>query len=125
MPKKSNVSGEKIEFRWKQADEEWQQRLVDSAAEVRRPINAHARELVKMALLNPQDTQFQIKQIRAEIDELQKAIDSLGEGIEALHENTFQLRDALVTGIAKLLVEAGGMDVERTKHWIKNTLDTE
>ncbi len=124
MAKKSTATlGEKIEFRWKQSDEEWRQRLVDSAAEARRPVNSHARELVKVALVNPQETQFQVQQLRREIEELKKLVDSLGGGLEAIHENVYEVRDALLTSVAKILLEAGGMDATKAKEWINRVFN--
>ena len=126
MAKKSKRgTGEKIEFRWRQNEEEWRDRLVAAAEDADRTVSAQARELVKAALLNPQETQFQLQQIRRELEEVKKLIAPHDDGLSAIQENIYLLRDALVTAVVKILVEAGDMDAATAKEWVIRVLNSE
>jgi len=123
--KKQEITS-RIEFRWRQHEEQFAQLLVDSARENGRSESDEARELLKAALGESDQLQHALATLQGEVTQLHEQLKQLSHvksGLRTVHENIYQLRDDLATCVAKLLVNAGTLDDAAAEAWVKQALD--
>jgi hypothetical protein len=119
---------DRVEFRWRQHEEHFAERLAESAREAGRSERDHARELLKTALTSTEQFQHAMDSLHREIAQLQEQLRqllSLKQGLRTVHENIYQLRDDLAAYVVKLLVDAGKVDTEAADTWVRETLNAE
>lgn len=119
---------DKVEFRWRQHEEDWQRRLVDSARDANRAIGDHARELLKTAMAVDEELRQEIHMLRQEVSQVRRelaALAQLKEALRTVHQNTYELRDNLATVTVKLLVDAGKIELASALRWAEETLDAQ
>jgi len=118
----------KVEFRWRQHEEEFAQRLAESAAEAGRSSSDQARELLKNALTASDELRHAIESLREEIAQVSRQLRDLRtikDALRNVHENIYQFRDDLATCVVKLLVDAGRLDPKPAGQWVRKRLDAE
>jgi hypothetical protein len=119
---------DRVEFRWRQHEEEFAARLEQSAKDAGRTVSEQARELIKIVLTGPDVLQHAVESLQQEIAQLQhrfRLLTTINEGIRTVHENVYQVRDDLAACVAKILVDAGRLDAKTAQNWVTKTLDTE
>jgi hypothetical protein len=127
MTKKSEFVS-KVDFRWRQHEEDYATRLSESATEAGRSVGDQARELIKNALSRSDLLEHAVETLRQEVAQLFKQLRDLStikEGMKTLHENVYESRDDLVTCIVKVLVDAGRLTPQAAEDWAKKTFDAE
>ena len=116
---------ERVEFRWRQHEEEFAQRLAEAARNAGRSPSDHARELMKNALTSSEQLQHSILSLQQELAQLHRKLRELTtikDGLRTVHENIYQFRDDLATCVVKLLTDAGRMPPDAAKHWVQEML---
>jgi hypothetical protein len=128
MPFKNRESVERVEFRWRQHEAEFAQRLAESAQEAGRTPSDHARELMKFALTSSEQLQHNLDVLRREVAQLYGQLGELRtikEGLRLIHENIHRLRDTQATSVAKLLSDAGHLPAEDAQNWVEQIFQAE
>ncbi len=128
MPAQRTDVPQKIEFRWRHHENDFAERLAESARKADRSIGDHAREIVKTALTADDQLRYSLQLLLQEIGQVHKQLLDLAHvkhGLNALHKNLYEFRDDLATCVTKLLAEAGRLDPQAAEEWIRNTLDAE
>jgi hypothetical protein len=119
---------DRVEFRWRQHEEEFARRLAKSARTAGRSQSEQARELLKDALTASDQLQHAIESLQQEVAQLHhqlRHLPAIKEGVRAVHENIYQFRDNLASCTAKLLEDAGHLDSQAARNWVCQTLDAE
>ena len=125
---KSNETTRKVEFRWRQHEQLFAERLAESSTEANVSLGEHARELLKNALTESDEMRHVLEEIHREVAQLHHDLQQLAAikgGLKAIHENIYGLRDDLATSIVKLLVDAGKTDDEQAQEWVAEVFETE
>ena len=125
---KSNETTRKVEFRWRQHEQLFAERLAESSTEANVSLGEHARELLKNALTESDEMRHVLEEIHREVAQLHHDLQQLAAikgGLKAIHENIYGLRDDLATSIVKLLVDAGKTDGEEAQEWVAEAFETE
>ena len=125
---KNQESSKKVEFRWRQHEQVFAERLAESSTEANTSVGDHARDLLKNALTESDEVRHALEQIQREVAQLRgdlRYLATLKEGLKALHENIYGLRDGLATSVAKLLCDAGETSDEEAQAWITEVFDAE
>ena len=125
MTSKQRETIERVEFRWRQHEEEFAERLADAAREAGRSPSDHARELMKNALTSADILQHAIHSLQQEMAQLHDQLKQLGsikDGLRVIHENIYQFRDDLATCVAKLLADAGRVRSDAAEQWVREAL---
>ena len=132
MHLKNQETAERVEFRFRQHEAEFAERLAESAREAGRPPSDHARELVKTALTSSEELQHHISTLQHEVaqmeNQLQKVLQQLAaieQGIRTVHDNIYQFRDEQATCVVKILADAGRMQSSAAEQWLIDTLHVE
>lgn len=128
MTGKNREIFDRVEFRWRQHEEEFPRRLADSAREAGRSQSDQARELLKNALTASDQLQHAVESLQQEVAQLHhqlRLLATIKEGIRTVHENIYQFRDDLAACVTKLLADAGRLDAKAAENWVKKTLDAE
>jgi phage shock protein A len=118
----------RVEFRWRQHEEQFAERLAESAREAGRSPSDHARELMKTALTSAETLQHNLQNLEQELAQLHNQLRELveiKEGLGNIHQNIYQFRDDLATCVTMLLTHAGQLDADEAKQWVEDSLDTE
>ena len=118
----------RVEFRWRQHEEEFAQRLTESARSAGRCPSEHARELMKNALTNTEQLQHSIHTLQQEVAQLHhqlRELTNIADALRAIQENTFALRDDLATYATKLLTDAGRVEAKAARKWVEEVLRTD
>lgn len=126
MPFRHQETTDRVEFRWRQHEEEFARRLKQAAYEAGRSQSDHARELLKNALTASDVLQQAIESLQQEVAQLHhqlRLLSTIKKGIRSIHETVYRFRDDTATCIAKLLTDAGRLDAKTAKHWVQETLD--
>lgn len=124
MKSKTIETPGKIEFRWRQHQDEYAERLAQLARDSGRTASDQARELLIHALTNEDRMEYAIETLRQELSQVLAQLQELSrikEGLRVIHENLYEARDELITGIAKLLVDAGRLSPQDAEEWIKKS----
>jgi hypothetical protein len=119
---------ERVEFRWRQHEEEFAERLADAAREAGRSPSDHARELMKNALTSTEILQHAIQTVQQEVAQLRDQLGelrSIKDGLRTIHENIYQFRDDVATSVAKLLSDAGRITPDTAEKWVRETFGDE
>ena len=127
MSKKTETT-KKVEFRWRQHEELFAERLAESATEANVSVAEHARELLKNALTESDEIRHVLEETHQEVAQLHHDLQQLAAikgGLKAIHENIYGLRDDLATSIVKLLVDAGKTNAEEAQAWVGEAFDIE
>jgi hypothetical protein len=125
---KSNETTRKVEFRWRQHEQLFAERLAESSTEANVSLGEHARELLKNALTESDEMRHVLEEIHREVAQLHHDLQQLAAikgGLKAIHENIYGLRDDLATSIVKLLVDAGKTDDDEAQEWVAEAFETE
>jgi len=152
MPQKprNKTDGQKVEFRWRQHEDEHRRRLAELAEEARREPNEHARELLKAALAGSEELLLDVHMLRQEVSELKDLLGGVGQQtqshpaqteieypdadrldevesrlLEQLHElgeRQLDTREDIVNCTLKLLIEIGGVAPEQARDWAAGIL---
>ena len=125
---KSNETTRKVEFRWRQHEQLFAERLAESSTEANVSLGEHARELLKNALTESDEMRHVLEEIHREVAQLHhdlQQLTAIKTGLKAIHENIYGVRDDLATSIAKLLVDAGKTDAEEAQAWVAEAFDAE
>ena len=112
----------RVEFRWRQHEDEFAERLTESAQEAGRSMCDHARELMKNALTSDEQLQHRLHRIEQELTQLHRQLRELRKittAFDSLHERVYELRDDLATYAVKLLTDAGSLAPEAAERWVK------
>lgn len=128
MAVKQVETADRVEFRWRQHEEEFAQRLAESAAEAGRSSSDQARELLKNALTASDELRYAIESLREEIVQVShqlRDLRTIKDGLRTVHENIYQFRDAAATCMVKLLVDVGGLQPKVAVEWARKSLDAE
>jgi DNA repair exonuclease SbcCD ATPase subunit len=118
----------KVEFRWRQHEVPFAQRLAESANEAARSPGEQARELLKDALGSDDRLQHALQALRDEIAQLYeqlRKVTAINDALRVIHENIYRLRDEQATCAAKILVDAGRLDPKGAIEWLRKTLDAQ
>ena len=118
----------RVEFRWRQHEEEFAERLTESAREAGRSPSDHARELMKNALTSGEQLQHNLHTLHQEVAQLYKQLRELAtikEGLRSVHEDIHRVRDDLATSVAKVLADAGRLNADDAEQWVKDILGAE
>ena len=119
---------QKVEFRWRQHEEEWCQRFVESAKAADQSFGDHARELVKKALTVDEELSHDIQRLRDEVAAIPQQLDDLVQlkrAVATIHDTVCQLRNDLATAVPKLLVDAGKMPQDKARWWTRQALNAD
>jgi polyhydroxyalkanoate synthesis regulator phasin len=121
----------RVEFRWRQHEEEFAKLLSDSARKAGRCTSDHARELMKDALTANEQLQQHVfalhKDIAQALNQLQqlseikegvRKLSNTNDGIRTLHDNIYGLRDELASYVVKILCDAGKMQATEARKWM-------
>jgi hypothetical protein len=125
MASKSHETIQRVEFRWRQHEEQFAERLADDARQAGRSPSDHARELMKDALNNAERLQHAIHTLQQDFAQLHgrlRELNTIKDGLKTIHDNIYQFRDDLATCVVKLLAEAGRMQPDAATRWIQKTL---
>jgi plasmid stability protein len=128
MTSKNRETVERVEFRWRQHDEGFAERLEESARAAGHSTSDHARELLKDALTRSEQLQHDIHTLQQEVAQLHSQLRELAkikDGIRLIHENIYRLRDDLATSVTRLLTDAGRLEAETAEQWVQETLTAE
>jgi Rad3-related DNA helicase len=128
MISRNSEMPDRIEFRWRQHEKEFIQRLADSARAAGRCPSEQARELLKDALSSSDEIKHAIEALQQEVAQLHhqlRHVAAIKEGVRAVHENIYQFRDDLAACAAKLLAEAGHLDSKAARDWVRHTFNAE
>jgi len=132
MTTKHHETIERVEFRWRQHEEQYAELLIESARKAGRSVTDHARELMKTALTSSEQLQHHIYTLEQEVAQVQNQLRSqlrqltnIEKGIHTVHDNVYQVRDDLATCVVKILSDAGRMQDAAAQRWAKDTLDTD
>jgi len=118
----------RVEFRWRQHEKKFAERLTESAREAGRCPSDHARELMKNALTSDEQLQHCLRTLQQEVAQLHGQLQELTKikaGLRAIHEATYQLRDDLATYATKLLTDAGHLEAKAAKKWVEEVIRTQ
>jgi predicted nucleic acid-binding Zn-ribbon protein len=118
----------RVEFRWRQHEEEFAQRLTESARAAGRCASDHARELMKNALTSTEQLQHAMHTLQQEVAQMHhqlRQLADIAEALRALQENVFALRDDLATYATKLLTDAGRVEAKAARKWVEEVLRTD
>jgi plasmid stability protein len=77
---KSRNHPDKVEFRWRQHEAQWQDRLADAAAQAGRTVGDHAREVLKAALMSEGELSHELHMLREEISGITRILQALTPG---------------------------------------------
>lgn len=119
---------DRVEFRWRQHEEEFPRRLAEEAENAGRSQSDHARELLKNALTASDLLQHAIETLHEEVTQLHeqlRVLASIKEGIRTVHENIYEFRDDLASCVTKVLTDAGRLDAKAAANWVRTALKTE
>lgn len=119
---------DRVEFRWRQHEEEFARRLEQSAKDAGRTVSDQARELLKIALTGPDLLQHAVEALQQDMALLIARLDllvQLKESIRTVHENIYQVRDDLAACVIKILADAGQLDSDEAENWVTETLTAE
>jgi hypothetical protein len=125
---KNKESTKRVEFRWRQHEQVFAERLAESSTEANASASDHARDLLKNALTESDEVRHALEQIQREVAQLRgdlRDLTVLKEGLKALHENIYSLRDDLATSVVKLLCDAGETSDEEAQAWVTEAFDAE
>ena len=118
----------RVEFRWRQHEEEFAQRLEEAARQAGRSTSDHARELLKNALDNQERLERHLHVLQQEVAQLRQGLRVFaehGERLLLIDTNVYQLRDDLATCTLKILTDAAMLPPEVAEQWVKETLNAE
>jgi hypothetical protein len=146
-PRRS-TDGQKVEFRWRQHEDEQRQRLVELAEEARRSPSDHAREMLKAALTTPEELLHSVHLLRQEISQLKLELvgdgqspksnptmagDAAGmpkdmgtrllERLDELGDGQLEIREDIATCVVKMLVDVGNIDPKHARNWAGDMLN--
>jgi hypothetical protein len=118
----------RVEFRWRQHENEFAERLTAAAQEAGRSISDHARELMKNALTSQEQLEHSIHTLQQEVAQLHhelRELSNIAEAVRMISDNVFILRDDLTSYVIKLLADAGSLDEKTAREWVDNVLSAE
>jgi hypothetical protein len=119
---------DKVEFRWRQQEEEYRVRLANHAAKAQRSPADHARELLKEALRAEDTLPNELRLLRQEVDAMRDeliAMRRVADIVTRLEEGVYGLQDDIANLAVKLLVDAGQLSLEDAREWASKTFDAE
>ena len=128
MKAKQQETTDRVEFRWRQHEEQFARLLAESARELGRSESDQARELLKTALAGSDEIVHAMEALHGELAQLREQLRQLAPikaGLRTIHENVYQLRDELATCVAKILTDGGTLDSAEAQKWVKQALDAE
>jgi hypothetical protein len=128
MKHRHQETADRVEFRWRQHEEEFARRLAEAANEAGHSPSDHARELLKDALTASDRIQLAIESLHQEVTQLlndHRLLITIKEGVRTIHENIYQFRDNLAVSVIKILIDAGKLDARTAKNWASEALDAE
>ena len=128
MKNNSRETADRVEFRWRQHEEEFARRLEQSAKKSGRSVPEQAREMLKDALTRSDHLQHAVESLQQDVNLLLQQLHlltTIKEGIRLVHENIYQFRDDLAACVIKILADAGQLDAEDAEDWVTETLSTE
>ena len=143
-----STDGQKVEFRWRQHEDEHRQRLVELAEEAGRSTSDHAREMLKAALTTPGELLHSVHLLRQEISQLKLELVGSGqppqshpttddkvagmqmdmgnrllERLDDLGNGQLDIREDIATCVVKILVDVGNIDANQARNWAGNILN--
>ena len=124
MKNKNREIPDRVEFRWRQHEEEFARRLAESAQEAGRSESEQARELLKEALTRSDLLQHAVESLLQEVAQIQhqlRVLATIKDGVRAVHENIYQFRDDLAICVLRLLTDAGRLDTKAAENWVTKT----
>jgi hypothetical protein len=127
MPK-PNEHSDKVEFRWRQHETQWRDRLAVAAQQAGRSVGDHARVLLKASMMTQEELSHELHMLREEVSAMSRQLNALPTIVEsqkAADENVYELRDALLAITVKLLTDVAQLPPERALEWVRTHLDAE
>ena len=128
MSTRAREIADRVEFRWRQHEEEFAQRLSEAAEDAGRSQPDYARELLKKALTASDLLQQAVESLQQDVADLHhrlRELVTIKDGVRAVHENIYQFRDDLAACVIKLLADAGRIDPKTAENWVRKALDGE
>jgi hypothetical protein len=112
----------RVEFRWRQHEEEFARRLAESAKEAGRSQPDQARELLKTALTASDVLQQAVESLQQEVAQMNRQLGelvSIKKGIRIVHHDVGRLCDDVAACLAEVLAQAERIDPKDTKNWFR------
>ena len=128
MTSKNPETAARVEFRWRQHEVQFAERLAESASEAGRSTSDHARELMKTALTGTEELQHNLQNLEQGLAQLHNQLRELveiKEGLGTIHQNLYEFRDDFATCVAMLLTHAGKLNAADAEQWVKDATDAE
>jgi hypothetical protein len=128
MSRKNQEIFERVEFRWRQHEEDFAERLAVEARKAGRSQADHARELLKNALTASDDLQKAIEALHQDVMEIRQQLrhlPAMKEGVRTVHDQFFSFRDSMAACVYKLLIEVGRLSPKAAEQWIRDTFQSE
>ena len=114
----------RIEFRLRQHEADYAERLADGARAAGRCVSDHARELIKTALTSNEELMHSLYNIQQELAQIQgqlKEMIAAAHAVQDMQEDILVIRDDLATYATKLLTDAGRLDATTAKKWVQQS----
>ncbi|MEN6406995.1 MAG: hypothetical protein ABFC77_11050 [Thermoguttaceae bacterium] len=112
----------RVEFRWREHEEEFARRLAESAKEAGRSQPDQARELLKNALTASDVLQQAVESLQQEVAQMNRQLGelvSIKKGIRIVHHDVGQLCDDVAACLADIQRHAGRVNATNTNNWFK------
>ena len=112
----------RIEFRLRQHEADYAERLAEGARAAGRCVSDHARELIKTAVTRDEELQHSLYTIQQELAQIHgqlKEMATIGQAVQDVQEDILVIRDDLATCVTKLLTDAGRLDITTAKKWVQ------
>ena len=109
----------RVEFRWRQHEEEFARRLAESAWEAGRSQPDQARELLKNALTASDVLQQAVESLQQEVAQISQQLRELTlikKGIRIVHQDVGQLCDDIAACLEEVLPQSRLNGPQDTKH---------
>jgi hypothetical protein len=119
----SHETIDRVEFRWRQHECPFAQRLAEDARAAGRSQSDHARELLKNSLTASDDLQKAIESMHQDVMEIRQQLRHLPavkEGVRSVHDQFFSFRDSMATCVYRLLIEVGRLSPKAAEQWIRD-----